>query len=208
LTRPHPPPLPPALCSDSALDQFKLWLNSHPDITSALPSSLTSSQLSQLVEELRSIQTLSSLSPAYRYLILLGTLCTSQCIATNEILKFKTILSTLVMKQNQIQQRQLIAATEWLIGVKLNHSTSAAGSASASGSASSAVGGSLIRMYPVLLKQLYDEDLIEEEVLFDWFHDELRNEYTVDVTMITDDILEQLKDASKPFIIWLQQADE
>jgi hypothetical protein len=107
------------------------------------------------------------------------------------------------MKQNQIQQRQLIAATEWLIGVKLN---SAAGSAS--GSPSSAVGGSLIRMYPVLLKQLYDEDLIEEEVLFDWFHDELRNEYTVDVTMITDDILEQLKDASKPFIIWLQQADE
>ena len=63
-------------------------------------------------------------------------------------------------------------------------------------------------MYPVLLKQLYDEDLIDEEVLFDWFHDALRNEFTVDSTIISDDILEQLKDASKPFIIWLQQADE
>lgn len=93
----------------------------------------------------------------------------------------------MIPKNNQIQQRQVIAATEWFIGVK--HP-------------------SLVRMFPVLLKQLYDEDLIEEEVLFDWYHDELRNEYTVDGSIITNEMLESLKDASKPFIVWLQQADE
>jgi hypothetical protein len=180
-----------SVSSDAALDQFKLWLSSHPDINSSLPSSLSPSQLSQLLEELRSIQTLSSLPPSYRYLILLGTLFTSQCISLNEIVKYKSLLSSLLMKQKDpIQQRQLIAASEWLIGVRFNSSSSSSSSSS-----------SLVRMYPVLLKQLYDEDLIEEEVLFDWFHDALRNEFTVDSTIISDDILEQLKDASKPFII-------
>jgi hypothetical protein len=198
------PSSPPLSILESALDQFKLWLTTHSDISSALPSSLTSSQLAQFLEELRSCQTLSSLPPSYRYLILMGTLFTSQCIASNEILKYKSILSNLLTKQNHIQQRQLIAATEWLIGVKFGNSTSSPTTAETGPSSSV----SLVRMFPVLLKQLYDEDLIEEEVLFDWFHDELKNEYTVDGSIISMETLEQLKEASKPFIVWLQQADE
>lgn len=141
----------------------------------------------QFIEELRFVQNLSCLPPAYRYVILFGTIFTSQCISKHEITKYKDILVSLILKQNHpIQQHQLISATEWFIGVKFSY---------------------LISRFPLMLKQLYDEDLIEEEVLYDWYNDEIRNEYTIDSTIITNEILESLKESSKSFIVWLQEAE-
>lgn len=191
---------------DSAMDQFRSWLAHNPDSidvvnsTSASTSvTLKQQRFSQLYEELRSIQNLSSLRPADRLIIFIGVVFPLDCIADTSVVKYKEILNHFIPKKDAIQQRQLISAIEWLIGVR-NQSPSATSTGGTSPTP--------IRFFPVLLKQLYDEDLLEEEVLFEWFHDSLRNEYTVDESIISESTLQLLKESSGLFIKWLQEAEE
>ncbi len=159
---------------DTAIDQFRQWSlnNSSVPITGTL-------------NELRSIQTLSSLRPADRIIIYLGTTFTPTAIADNLMEKNKTILHALA--PSEIQQRHLIAATEWFCGCKQPH---------------------LLRMFPIMLKQMYDADLVDEDVFYAWATDYARNEFSAEESLISIDTLEALKVAAQPFINWLQQAEE
>lgn len=186
---------------DSAVEQFRSWVSHNPDaidfINASSPSvsaSLKQQRFTQLYEELRSIQNLSSLRPADRLIIFLGVVFPLDCVADNSVAKFKEILHYFVLKKDVIQQRQLISAVEWLIGVR--------------NSSQSSDGDRAIRFFPVILKQLYDEDLLEEEVLYEWYNDTLRNDFTVDESIMSDRTLQLLRDSSGLFIKWLQEADE
>jgi len=140
------------------------------------------------LEELRSLQTIHALRPADRIIIYIGasfTVVTSATVTTQEILSHKPTLVGLA--SSSIQQRHLIAAFEWFCG---------------------AHNPFLKRYFPVILKQLYDEDIVEEDVLFDWAGDMTRNEFTASETLIEFDVLEQLKASAGPFIKWLQEAGE
>jgi len=143
--------------------------------------------LAAIVEELRSIQTLSSLRPSDRAIIYIGATFTSSSIPDNDVEKHKDVLTLLAPKSSEIQQRQLIAAAEWFCGTRYPD---------------------LLRMFPVMLKQLYDEDIVEEETFYAWHTDITRNEYSAEQSMISLETLEHLKEAAKLFIVWLQEADE
>ena len=138
-----------------------------------------------IIEELRSLQTMSSLRPADRYIIFLGAICSERLVKDEELLKLKPLLTT--MTSTPIHQRHLLAATEWLCGSRFP---------------------SLLKFFPVALKQLYEADLVEEETLFDWDTDYIRNDFTADASMISDEALEALKAHAKPFVVWLREAEE
>eukprot|EP01041_Mallomonas_annulata_P008502 gene8502-17534_t len=139
----------------------------------------------QIIEELWSVQTCNGLPAADRVLIFLGAVFTETSLTDNSIEKYKDILSALT--SSQIQQRQLIAGCEWFCGTKYPK---------------------LIKMFPIMLKHLYDNELVEEDVLLEWAADYSKNDYTVEQSLINLDTLEQLKVAAQPFITWLQQAEE
>lgn len=177
---------------DSAIEQFRVYLSHNPDVfenNSTTNQTLRQQKFTQLIEELRSTQTLSSLRPSDRYIIFFGTLFTATSITDNDVLKYKDFLQILTNNKNKHQQRQLLAGTEWLIGVKYP---------------------SLIPRYSILLKQLYDEDIVEEDVLLEWFYDESKNEYSMNEGLyITNErVFENLKESAKLFIKWLEEADE
>ena len=128
---------------------------------------------------------MSSLRPADRYIIFLGAVCSERLVKDEELLKLKPILAA--MTSTPIHQRHLLAAAEWLCGSRFP---------------------SLLKFFPVVLKQLYEEDLVEEDTLFEWDTDFIRNDFTADASMINDEALEALKSHAKQFVVWLREAEE
>jgi len=141
--------------------------------------------VTQICDELRNIQTMASLRPADRIIIFLGALFTENMIANKEVEKHALVLRALAA--STIQQRHLIAAFEWLCGTKYPNK---------------------VKFFPVLLKSLFEEELVEEDTFLAWAGDFTRNEYSAEQSMVCLDTLEQLKGAAQPFITWLQEAEE
>lgn len=159
---------------DEGIERFKLYMDNHPDAT-----------VQQLLEELRNIQIMNSLQPSDRMVIYLGAVFSDNYVATNAVHVHKATLSALAT--GDIQQRQLIAAFEWLATVR--YPTTA-------------------KSFAKLLMQLYDEELVEEEQFFNWHGDVIVNEYSAQRMGVTYDQLEALRETSRPFITWLQEAEE
>lgn len=65
-----------------------------------------------------------------------------------------------------------------------------------------------MKFFPILLKQLLDEELVEEDTFLAWAGDFTRNEYSAEQSMVCLDTLEQLKASAQPFITWLMEAEE
>lgn len=138
-----------------------------------------------LLDELRSIQTFAALRPADRIIIYLGAVFSEEVISAGQISKYRSVLAALA--PTAIQQRHLISAFEWFCGRKYPQ---------------------LVKYFPVVLKQLFDEFLVEEDVFFEWSADVTRNEFSAEFSMIDIDTLENLKATASLFIIWLQEAEE
>ena len=137
-----------------------------------------------LLEELRSIQTFAALRPADRIIIYLGVVFSEDAISTGQVERHKEVLAALA--PSVIQQRHLIAAFEWFCGKRHPQ---------------------LMKFFPVVLKQLFDEELVEEDVFLEWAGDLTRNEYSAEMSMIDSDTLELLKCSASMFITWLQEAE-
>ena len=138
-----------------------------------------------LLEELRSIQTFAALRPADRIIIYLGAIFTEEVVSGGQIASHKTMLAALA--PSAIQQRHLISAFEWFCGRKYPQ---------------------LMKFFPVVLKLLFDEELVEEDVFYEWAGDLTRNEFSAEFSMIDIDTLEHLKESASLFITWLQEAEE
>lgn len=106
-------------------------------------------------------------------------------ISESQIDKHRKILEAL--GPSAIQQRHLIAAFEWFCGAKYP---------------------SLTAKFPIILKCLYDEEIVEEDIFLMWSADYARNEYSAPDSLIDIDTLEQLKENAGPFITWVKEADE
>lgn len=138
-----------------------------------------------VVEELKTLQTVASLRTADRYVILLGGLFTEQSVAANHVRVHAPVLKLMVT--STIHQRQLIAAAEWFCG---------------------ACFPSLIKYFPVLLKQFFDEDLVDEDTFQAWDMDSTPNDFSVHPALLPLDIQHTLKTNAKKFITWLDEAEE
>lgn len=136
-------------------------------------------------EELRSIQTFAGLQPCYKAVIFLATNLTTTTAAglLQDVIAHSAVLKSI--GKSLIQQRQLIAAAEWYC-TSFNEAMS--------------------RFFPVLLKHLYDEEILEEDTLLEWSTDPARNEYAI--TSVSDDMLDNLRKLAAPFVVWLQEAEE
>ena len=140
--------------------------------------------ITEITNELRNIQTMASLRPADRVIIFLGATFSENFVAGREIEANKEVLAAL--GSSSILQRHLIGGFEWLCGTKYP---------------------TLIMQFPIVLKHLFDEDLVEDEVFFSWSEDLIRNEYSAEHSMMCLDTLEQLRNYSAPFIKWLEEAE-
>jgi hypothetical protein len=58
--------------------------------------------------------------------------------------------------------------------------------------------------FPVLIKQFYDEDSLEEDTILEWAA-EGRNEYTLDE--VDEETRATLRGEAEPVVVWLQDAD-
>ncbi|CAN0223200.1 unnamed protein product, partial [Discosporangium mesarthrocarpum] len=65
---------------------------------------------------------------------------------------------------------------------------------------------SLKGFFPIILKHLYDADVVEEEALLVWAGEEGRSDDTP--LALTDNQVLELKQKAAPFITWLEEADE
>ena len=102
----------------------------------------------------------------------------------NQVAEHKSILLELAPDSNK--QRHLISAAEWYCG---------------------SFRVAMLPYFSVLLRQLYFAELIDEDVVYEWKTSNLRNEFTVEKSLISTERLDMLKQAAGPFVDWLQGAD-
>ena len=137
----------------------------------------------EIIDTLKDIHTLSGLRPADRILVVLGAYLNENAVRENQIAANLELLKALA--PTSIHQRHLICASEWFCGTKYP---------------------SLLTFFPVFLKHMYDEDLLDEDTILAWNSDKLRNEFTCDQTLVPDSVLSALKASAAPFCTWLEEA--
>lgn len=95
-----------------------------------------------------------------------------------EFEKYAPVLS-MIVNNNNIMERHLLAALEGLCVDKPKN-------------------------FPVMIKQLYDEDILEEDSILEWAG-EGRSEFTLDE--VDEDTRALLRSEAEPVVVWLQEAD-
>jgi translation initiation factor 5 len=130
----------------------------------------------QLIELVTNQQMASALKSHDKIHILVRAAFTPQFFKKKEIEKFAPAIVT-ITNGNKIMERHLIAALEAICADKPKN-------------------------FPVMIKQFYDEDVLEEETILEWA-DEGRSEYTT----VCEDTRAVLRGEAEPVVVWLQEAD-
>lgn len=110
--------------------------------------------------------------------ILVSAAFTPNFFKNKEIEKFAPAI-TKITNGNRIMERHLIASLEAICVNKPKN-------------------------FPVMIKQLYDEDALDEETILAWA-EEGRSEYTLDV--VDEETRALLRGEAEPVVVWLQEVD-
>lgn len=173
---------------EDGIHRLKTWFSNNPDVS---PSGADTSSFSgavcitKIMDLLRDIQTVSNLRPLDRIIIYIGTVMTDALLSGNEVEKYSAVL--MAMAKSVDTQRHIIASFEWFCGAHKK---------------------ALSSKFPLVLKSLFDEEVVDEEVFLSWSADYAKNDYSADDSLIGIDALEELKTVSQPFITWLREAGE
>lgn len=133
---------------------------------------------SEVAELVTNQQMASALKSNHKVLIFVQAAFTPQFFKNKEVQKYaKSIVA--ITNGNRIMERHLIAALELLCAEKPKN-------------------------FPVFIKQLYDEDALDEETILDWA-DEGRSEYTLDA--VDEETRAVLRGEAEPVVVWLQDED-
>jgi hypothetical protein len=138
----------------------------------------------RIMEELRGIHVFGSFRPADRVLTYLGGIFSTRIISNGEIALHKHVLAQ--WSGSIPSQRSLISGFEWFCGEYC---------------------AILLKAFPVVLKTLFDEDLIDEDVVLAWYADTVPNELSASQSLISVEQLQKLHASARPFVTWLQEAD-
>jgi len=111
--------------------------------------------------------------------ILIRALITPSFYQEKQIEKFAPYIEKITLG-NPIMERYLISATEYICLDKPKN-------------------------FPVMLKQMYDEDALQENIILEWAFDG-RSVYTADA--VNEDKRSALRAEAEPFITWLQDEDD
>lgn len=103
---------------------------------------------------------------------------TSQFFKNKEIEKYAPAVEK-ITNDNKIIERHLIASLELLSIEK-------------------------VKNFPVMIKQFYDEDVLQEETILEWA-DDGRSDYTLDA--VDEETRAALRGEAEPVVVWLQEAD-
>jgi translation initiation factor 5 len=132
----------------------------------------------QLLEVVTNQQMASALKSHDKVHILVRACFTAQFFKNKEVEKFSPVIAG-ITNGNKIMERHLIAALEVICMDKPKN-------------------------FPVLIKQLYDEDALDEEGILEWA-DEGRSEYTL--AKLDEETRAMLRGEAEPVVVWLQEAE-
>jgi translation initiation factor 5 len=131
-----------------------------------------------LVEYITNQQMASALKSHDKIHILALAAFTPQFFKNKEIHRFASAISS-IAKGNRIMNRHLISAIESICMTKP-------------------------KQFPVMLKQLYDEDALDEETILEWA-DQGRSEFTL--STVDEEARALLRGEAEPVVVWLQEAE-
>lgn len=137
----------------------------------------------EIAEAVGNQQMASALKSYDKIYIFLRAVITTSFFKNKEIEKNAPTVAK-ITQGNPIMQRHVIGAIERI--------------------ANTTQDGFQPKHFPVLLKQLFDEEVLEEEVILQWAFDG-RSEYTSD--KIDEEARANLRGLSEPVVQWLQQED-
>jgi len=133
----------------------------------------------QVAEVVVNQQMSSALKSHDKVHILLRAIITPTFYKDNQIQKYASFVEKITLG-NPIMERHLISAIEFICIEKPKN-------------------------FPVMLKQLYDEEVLEEEVILTWAFDG-RSGYTCEA--VDEEKRAALRGEAEPFITWLQDEDD
>ena len=162
------------------------WFRNNSDVSISGTGEKGPESIARILDELRSVQTVNSLRPVDRLIIYIGCAMSSNLITNDEIASHVNVLNALAPTAQT--QRHVIAAFEWFCGRCHREK--------------------LHSKFPIVLKLLFDNDVVDEDTFYDWSADYTKNDFTADDSLISIDVLEELKESARPFITWLREADE
>jgi translation initiation factor 5 len=143
----------------------------------AFLASNPSASASELVEFITNQQMASALKSHERIYIAIRAIFTTS-FKDGEVAKYAPIISK-ITNGKRIMERHLIASLEAHCADKPKY-------------------------FPVFIKQLYDEDALEEETILEWA-DEGRSDYTLEE--VDEETRAVLRSEAEPVVVWLQEAD-
>jgi translation initiation factor 5 len=132
----------------------------------------------EIVEMVTNQQMASALKAHDKVHIFARAAITPMFFKNKEIEKYAPVVSK-ISNGNKIIERHLIASLEFLSIQKPKN-------------------------FPVMIKQLYDEDAREEETIIEWAEDG-RSEYTL--AAVDEETRAALRGEAEPVVVWLQEAD-
>lgn len=148
------------------------------EATKTFLSENTQFSIPQVVEFVTNQQMASSLKSFDKIHILVRASIGPNFFKNKEIPKIAPAVSA-ITSGNKIMERHLIAALEAICVNKTKN-------------------------FPVMLKQFYDVDALDEETILEWA-DEGRSVYTL--SSVDEEVRAELRGEAEPLIVWLQEAE-
>lgn len=138
-----------------------------------------------IFEEIRTAQTFAAFPVHYRiHLYVAAAFFDADKVTQNDIASKAPMFD--MLKGRLEDQRHIVAAFELLCQIHRPN---------------------LMGFFPVILKHLYDADIVEEEAMLMWAGEEGRSEEFTPPSL-SDEQVAALRAKAEPFVTWLEEADE
>ncbi|CAM9260260.1 unnamed protein product [Ectocarpus sp. 4 AP-2014] len=141
-----------------------------------------------IFEEIRTAQTFAAFPVHYRiHLFVAASFATADKVTKDDIESRAAMFD--MLKSRLDDQRHIIGAFELLCQASAVHRPN------------------LMGFFPVILKHLYDSDIVEEEAMLMWAGEQGRSEEFTPPAL-SDEQVAALRAKATPFVTWLEEADE
>lgn len=138
----------------------------------------------KLMEEATKLQTNCGLAPKDRIPILFFAIVCEQ--PTTKITEFISVLSSLTGSK-EAQMEVLQCLEESVVRCEPSKQETA------------------LTLIPLVLKMLYDEDVVDEELIIQWYDGSVKIKHTRSI--VSDEITKSIKAHAQPIVDWLKEAD-